>query len=1503
MKPPFELNVVLDWLLNYSLQVSALVLLVLLVQWVFRRQLTNRWRFALWWIVLIRLLVPIGPESTMSLFNYWRPVKLAKSASAVVLERDTSDGLEGARGMLADRYRSEHVYDRVNHVPADAVQFPSLEPASKNVQPSASSPVPAAPASVQRPTTQKSFLVTGVWSFWAGGAVVLAGCVAVQLIRFRRQLANASSTSNPALQELLENCRREFGVRRRIELLETEAVKSPSLFGLFRLRLLMPKELSSRFSERELRYIFLHELAHVKRGDLWLNWLVTALQIVHWFNPIIWLGFARLRADRELACDEMVLVHAGERTGESYGGTIIKLLEGLSRPAAIPGLVGILEDKKQMRRRIAMIASFRKPGRWSMLAALLLGVVAATTLTDAQSQRTATTRNAAPTTSAPNAGTNTTTRRLLSPVTVSAGTNLMFDLPAEDDSVPRPDLTGTVRAKWGGPLSATVFIATAGPKVGTSVFCPSCYADCSKKAASDESGAFKIESLNPQLRFEVLAVAKGYKPKSISKVDPVKGPIAFELEPAELADAAPDRSLRGRIVNAARKGEPVEGAVVEMVGTRTREGGGSWGALKGIDPLAVTDKNGEFLITSKEPFEMMDIKVTARGLAPKNFNSLPSGTPHELAMTSGGALSGRVLFEGEPLAGVSVGISGTERQAGEYLGHFEVATGSNGVFAFVNLPPNADFYIYGLMDSLKRFGAIPMRTIRTPGDGSATDLGDLEVKPAHRLAGRIVLSDGAPIPEKTRLVLGREEPWDVLQLTLDKDGNFDTAGIPSEPISVSVRVKGYYVSPQNRSMDPLNSRILGRVDRDTTNLVFLLEKGAPIQRPFPSSGIVYERLEELPLHGTEGVVSHSQEWKISGRVVDQETQRPIASFRVSPAQNSPYDRGIDMDWMRSVAGTNGSYEVYVSKRFSQPVLKVEAEGYLPNAITVLPRDAADVDVALKKGSGPRGRVLSSDGAPVSGVTVLLLCDGSNQGGLDTKGELQAYGNTGRLRVTDVDGQFDFKPEWGMNAVVASSSNGFALVSLDSLASNSAVVLQPYGIIRGTLNRPKGLGTNEDLVISFANGPRGRIANLNYWNFAASDSDGKFEFRCVPAGRVQISSRIVHPDSHGSWETQPLQEVELRAGETVDVKIDATSNRGKRADFDSFERPPEPQPIPGAEISGVVLLPDGKPASDAEVAIEVEGKYLALGRGKLSANYGEANPARVKTAPNGTFRLPLYEKAVGVIAVSEEGVARKLIGEFKASPKLEMRKWGRIEGSLSVNGRPGANEVLNVGPSMLTGPNMFYDMQAFQMRTDAQGRFAMDSVPPGLHNISRQVSIGSGSWTYRQVAAVNIKPGETVSANIASAGRPVTGHFRMAETNISFAIEGFHGALLDPKVSELERQIRKVSDAEERKRLTQSDEYRRAIGSPRYNVYLSEEGVFRAEDVPPGEYRLSAQYFDPKTVQPKLGYTQMTVYSSTQTITIPPSTDATKPEPYDCGTIDFKSEVVEFPSDLSQHAGK
>ena len=172
-------------------------------------------------------------------------------------------------------------------------------------------------------------------------------------------------------------------IRARVDLLETSLVKSPALFGVLRARLLLPPGLVDRFTPAELRYVFLHELAHVKRRDVAMNWLLTLLQVIHWFNPVIWFGFARMRGDRELACDALAMACSGDEEARSYGLTIIKLLETFSRSSSVPGLVGILENKSQMAHRFRRIASFRRGRRRSVLAIGLMMALAAVGLTDA----------------------------------------------------------------------------------------------------------------------------------------------------------------------------------------------------------------------------------------------------------------------------------------------------------------------------------------------------------------------------------------------------------------------------------------------------------------------------------------------------------------------------------------------------------------------------------------------------------------------------------------------------------------------------------------------------------------------------------------------------------------------------------------------------------------------------------------------------------------------------------------------------------------------------------------------------------------------------------------------------------------------------------------------------------------------------------------------------------------------------------------------------------------
>jgi len=158
--------------------------------------------------------------------------------------------------------------------------------------------------------------------------------VLVSSIRLARRFAHLPPLTDPAVLAVLADCRRLLGVRARLVVVESGDVSSPALQGLIRPQLLLPKKFAGNFSLRELRHIFLHELAHVKRRDLWLNWLVALLQVAHWFNPLVWIAFTRWRADRELACDALALEAAGAGHNKEYGQTILRLLE--SSAIALP---------------------------------------------------------------------------------------------------------------------------------------------------------------------------------------------------------------------------------------------------------------------------------------------------------------------------------------------------------------------------------------------------------------------------------------------------------------------------------------------------------------------------------------------------------------------------------------------------------------------------------------------------------------------------------------------------------------------------------------------------------------------------------------------------------------------------------------------------------------------------------------------------------------------------------------------------------------------------------------------------------------------------------------------------------------------------------------------------------------------------------------------------------------------------------------------------------------
>ena len=120
-----------------------------------------------------------------------------------------------------------------------------------------------------------------------------------------------------------------------------------------------------------------------------MNWLLCLLHAIHWCNPILWLAFARMRADREAACDAQVIAATATDCRADYGHALLKLEGTLAGPSLGLGFIGIFERAAGVRSRIRAIAACRPAHRaWGVCGALLIGVVALIGATRAQ-ERTA----------------------------------------------------------------------------------------------------------------------------------------------------------------------------------------------------------------------------------------------------------------------------------------------------------------------------------------------------------------------------------------------------------------------------------------------------------------------------------------------------------------------------------------------------------------------------------------------------------------------------------------------------------------------------------------------------------------------------------------------------------------------------------------------------------------------------------------------------------------------------------------------------------------------------------------------------------------------------------------------------------------------------------------------------------------------------------------------------------------------------------------------------------
>ncbi len=322
------MNTVLKILLSMSFSGSLLILALLLGKQFLKNKISRQWQYYIWLVVVLRLLLPFGPEVSLMGKTY-RTVDQAISQAAL-LPPQQQPPLNVPGGNLVPAVGAEHRKEMLNS-PADDV------------------------------TTTHPFqdigvlLINHIWLVVALGLLIRKITIYQGFVRYIK--ARLTPVSDIERLDELSIVAEQSGIKKPVELCVNPLVSSPLLIGLFHPYIVLPRV---DILEKDFRYIVLHELTHYKRCDMFYKWLVQVTVCLHWFNPLVHLMSREITKACEFSCDEAVLAKMGSGSAQDYGKTLLDAMAAVGRYKENFGAVTLSENKHLLKERINAIMNFKK---------------------------------------------------------------------------------------------------------------------------------------------------------------------------------------------------------------------------------------------------------------------------------------------------------------------------------------------------------------------------------------------------------------------------------------------------------------------------------------------------------------------------------------------------------------------------------------------------------------------------------------------------------------------------------------------------------------------------------------------------------------------------------------------------------------------------------------------------------------------------------------------------------------------------------------------------------------------------------------------------------------------------------------------------------------------------------------------------------------------------------------------------------------------------------------
>ena len=316
------MNEFIKILLSLSVSGALLLLLILGLKPLYKNKFSKRWQYYIWIVVALRFLLPFTPDTTIvgSLFEKF-------DTAAITNEIPTSPNVP---------------------VPADTGNS-KAEPIQTNRE---------ITTAAMREPFNKYVCLFFIWSALALVLFVRKVTVYQGFIQYIK--AGNKEVSDIKILNLLSDCEEKLNIKTRVELSCNPLIASPMLIGFFRPRIILPV---GELEDKELSYIFVHELTHYKQRDMFYKWLIQIVVCAHWFNPFVYLLEKEVNKSCELSCDEKVISILNEKAKREYGDTLISFLKSNNLYKSSLASVTLTEGAEQLKERLGAIMKFRKKSK------------------------------------------------------------------------------------------------------------------------------------------------------------------------------------------------------------------------------------------------------------------------------------------------------------------------------------------------------------------------------------------------------------------------------------------------------------------------------------------------------------------------------------------------------------------------------------------------------------------------------------------------------------------------------------------------------------------------------------------------------------------------------------------------------------------------------------------------------------------------------------------------------------------------------------------------------------------------------------------------------------------------------------------------------------------------------------------------------------------------------------------------------------------------------------